>query len=85
MTSHQYVSDIDQLHCHCFKLARKPCLATAPFDNLNIVQCTIREDFLSFLIDGPFGGLETYRDGRFAHHQVERDEQWHPGSVQSYG
>jgi hypothetical protein len=66
------------------RLARKPArrLATVPFDNSSIVQYATPDDFLSFLIDGPFGGLETYE--RFAHHQVECDEQCHPGSVQSY-
>jgi hypothetical protein len=64
--------------------ARKPRrrLATVPFDNSSIMRCATPDDFPSFLIDGPFGGLATYE--RFAHGQVERDEQWHPGSVQSY-
>jgi hypothetical protein len=67
------------------RLARKPPrrLATVPFDNSSIVRRATPDDFLSFLVDGPFGGLETTYE-RFAHGQVERDEQWHPGFVQSY-
>jgi hypothetical protein len=66
------------------RLARKPPrrLATVPFDNSSTVRRATPDDFLSFLIDGPFGGLEMCE--RFAHGQVEREEQWHPGSVQSY-
>jgi hypothetical protein len=82
MTSHQCALDVDQPHC--FRLARKPHrrLATVPFDNSNVVRCANLDDFISFLIDGPFGGLGPYE--RFAHHHVERAKQRHPGSVQSY-
>ena len=46
------------------------------------MQRATPDDFLSFLVDGPLGGLD--RRARFAYRQAERDEQWHPGSVQSY-
>jgi hypothetical protein len=66
--------------------ARKPPrrLATGPSDtNSSIVQRATPDDFLSFLIDGPFGGLEMYYES-LAHRPVECDEQWHAGSVHSH-
>ena len=67
------------------RLARKPPrrLATVPSDNSSVVQRATSDDFLSFLIDGPLGGLEMYYES-FARRPVERDEQWHAGSVHSH-
>lgn len=93
MTSHhwQYVPDgltnpiASGANKVSHRLARKPPrrLATVPSHNSSVVQRATPDDFLSFLIDGPLGGLETYE--RFPPRQVERGEQGHdPGSVHSY-
>ena len=46
------------------------------------MQRATPDDFSSFLVDGPLGGLD--RREHFAYRQLEHDELWHPGSVQSY-